>query len=510
MSDDDQGPDLEAGIDVEQMKDRPLMAGTYRGEPVVLVRDDDRYCAWSGQCTHLKAQLAEGRLVDGQLRCPWHHARFSLATGEAVAAPAFQPLTRFAVETRDGRVFVVAKESPRDAEPTASATTTRIVIVGGGAAGHACAEWLARHGAGRSVTLIGDDADPPYDRTFCSKQYLIGMVSRAACSLDDGSSYGPDGPVRRVAARVASLDTVGRKVVFADGGTVAYDRLVLATGAEAGRPDLPGFDRPEVHVLRTLGDADALIAAAESGKRGVVIGASFVGLEAAASLTQRHVAIDVVAHEAIPLEKIVGAAVGTMIRKVHEEHGVRFHLGRRPASFDGRRLTLDDGSTIDADFVVLGVGVTPRTGLAEEAGLDVASRDDGGGVIVDDHLRTSVADIYAIGDIARYPDRHAGKPLRVEHWVHAERQGQFVARALLGADEPYDDLPFFWSAHFDTGLRYLGHVDAIERSDVDGSVEGRDFTVRYVDDRGGQAFATCNRDLPALDVEAAWEASPAT
>ena len=501
MADDDpKGPDLAEGLPLSGLPhDRPI-GGVFDGEPVVLVRERGAWCAWSGRCTHLGAPLDEGLVVDGTLRCSWHHARFSLATGEAIAAPAFEPLVRYDVVERDGRVRVTGKARVSKAPTLVPADRRRVVIVGGGAGGHACAELLVRREFGGDVTVIADDADAPYDRTACSKQYLIGMVSRDETRLD-GCDIGPI--LRR--ARVRSIDPQAGTVALDDGAVVAFDVLVLATGAEPRRPDLPGFDRPEVHLLRTLADADAIVAAAKPGRRAAVIGASFIGLEAAASLTQREVAVHVVAPDDPPLKRVVGAEVGAMIRAVHEEKGVVFHAGREARSWDGAVLTLDDGSTILADFVVLGLGVKPRTELAAAAGLAMAPDDEGGGVIVDERLRTSVPCIHAIGDIARYPDPRIGAGIRVEHWVHAQRQGQFVARSLLGEAARYDDLPFFWSAHFDTGLRYVGHVDEIADSRVDGSIAGRDFTIRYTGDGDERAFVTCNRDMPSLTTERDWE-----
>ncbi len=503
--DEDDGPDLRRGVPASALREASTMKGTFDGETLVLVRHEGRCHALSGKCTHLEAPLADGLVVDGALRCPWHHARFSIETGEAIAAPAFEPLSRFDVDERDGMIRVVGKRRPVEVAARDSGIATRVVIVGAGAAGHACAEMLARLGHGGRTTLVDDDGGRPYDRTFCSKQYLIGMVERDACFLPGIDRDGTDRVVR-VTKKVASIDATSKRIAFDDGATLAFDVLVLATGAEPKRPELPGFDLANVHLLRTLADADAIVAAAKDATRVAIVGASFIGLEAAASLTQRKLEVQVVSPDRVPLEKIVGAEVGAMIRGVHEEKGVRFHLGRDAKAFDGRRLTLDDDSTLDVDFVVVGVGVAPRTALAEAAGLTVASQDDGGGIVVDGRLETSVPGIHAIGDIARYPDRHAGRTVRVEHWVHAQRQGQYVARRLMrSADEAFDDLPFFWSAHFDTGLRYLGHVDRIRDMDVDGSIEGRDFTVRYEGDAHDEAFATCNRDLPALEVEARWE-----
>ena len=507
--DDDTGPDLRAGVPASDLPDGGTLAGTVDGEAVLLARVDGRLHAVGATCTHLGGPLGEGVLVGGEVRCPWHHARFALATGEAVGAPAFDPLPCFAVEERGGRVFVTGRR-PRPERPRPAAEPpSRVVILGGGAAGHACAEMLARSGFGGRVTVLTDDPDPPYDRTFCSKQYLIGMAGRDDCALDGAGIYGsggsPDGAVRLVRDRAAAIDLERREVVTEGGGRHGFDALVIATGSEPKRPEGPGLDAPGVFVLRTLADADAIIAAAEAGRRAVVLGASFVGLEVAASLRQRDVEVEVVAPDEVPLEKVVGREVGRMIRGVHEERGVRFRLGRKAKGLDGRRLALDDGSAVETDLVVAGIGVAPRVALAREAGLAMASEDEGGGIRVDARLETSAPGVFAVGDVASYPDAHVGARIRVEHWVHAERQGQHVARVLLGEAGPYADAPFFWSAHFDTGLRYLGHVGRIEGLEVDGSVEGREFAMRLRGPSREAAFVTCNRDPETLEEEARWE-----
>jgi len=504
------GPDLARGVAVDDLAEGQLLAGAVAGQAVVLARQDGEFCAWSGTCTHMGAPLGEGLLVDGQIRCPWHHARFSATTGEAVGAPAFQPLTRYVTSVRDGRVFVAAApaaSAPVPATPdhsldtlaTRAAGTARVVIIGAGAGGYACAELLGRAGYAGSVTVISDDPDPPYDRTVCSKQYLLGMTSR------EESLMSPVLGAERHAGRAVAIEVAERCVRLENGGRVPFDVLVLATGATPLRPDLPGFDLPNVYVLRTLQDADALIAAAGAARRVAIIGASFIGLEAAASLKQRKLDVHVIAPDDVPLKKVVGVEVGRMIRMVHEERGAVFHLGRRVKGFDGERLTLDDDSTLDVDFVVLGVGVRPRTELAAAAGIECAPESQGGGVVVDGKLQTAIPGIYAIGDIARYPDVHGGRSIRVEHWVHAQRQGQYVARALMGHRGHYWDLPFFWSAHFDTGLVYVGHVGSIVGTRVEGAIEGRTFAIGYLGEGDERAFVTCGRELPALTVEAEWE-----
>ena len=402
-----------------------------------------------------------------------------------------------------------AERAPVPAAPH-EAPLSRVVIVGGGAAGHACAEMLVRKSHRGRVTVVSDDADPPYDRTFCSKQYLMGKAERAECLLAKPGFYDDDGPVFFVRGKAESIDLDAHELVLADGKRLPFDALVIATGAEPERLDQPGFDRPEVHVLHTLADADAIVAAAESAQRAVVVGASFIGLEVAASLVKRKLEVAVIAPDEVPFAQVMGDAVGRMIRGVHEEQGVTFHLGREAESFDGKAVTLDDGTRVEADLVVLGVGVSPRTSLAGDAGLALAADDAGGGIAVNERLETSVPGIYAVGDVASYPDARLGRRIRVEHWVHAQRQGQHVARLLMGEAADYTDIPFFWTAHYDTGLRYLGHSSGKAEQTVEGSIEGKDFVVHFGAGGKDEAVTTCNRDPAALAVDAEWTQSVQT
>ncbi|AWB21629.1 pyridine nucleotide-disulfide oxidoreductase [Methylobacterium currus] len=505
-------PDFARGIPSGDLPEGAMIEGTLGEDKVLLLRRDGRVRAIGARCTHLGAPLAKGIVVEGEVRCPWHHARFSLETGEAVGAPAFDPLPCYRVEERDGRVTVTGRRAaaPRSSDE-ASATTApgRVVVIGGGAGGHACAEWLARAGHGGAVTLVSDDPDPPYDRTFCSKQYLSGKAKREATLLAPEGFYGGDGP-RLLRDRVVSLDLGAEEIVTAGGERLPYDALVIATGAAPQRPDLPGFDRPTVHTLRSLSDADALIAAAESARSVAVVGASFIGLEVAAAMVARERTVTVVAPDAVPLKKVLGEAVGRFVQGLHEAKGVTFRLGRQVTGFDGTALTLDDGGRIEADLVVLGTGVAPRTDLAEAAGLALAGKDEGGGIAVDGSLRASAPGIYAIGDVASYPDPRSGRRLRVEHWVHAQRQGQHVARALLagatlGGTAPFAETPFFWSGHYGTSLRYVGHAASAEDARIEGEVSRGDFAVTYREDGRDAALATCKRDKPSLEVEAAWD-----
>ena len=502
MAEKDQGPDLTKGIAASELAPGAMMRGTVGGSPVILVRSEAGLRAFSAKCTHLGAMLDTGLLAHGEIRCPWHHARFSADTGEAVAAPAFAPLSCYRVEERDGRIVVGEKVSGSAPQP-APASPGRVVILGAGAAGFACAYELAKMGAGAQVTLVSEEADAPYDRTFCSKQYLAGKKERPGVALKEAEFLSQSGVTLRMGERVLSIDPDARSLRL-ESGPVTFDTLVIATGAAPKRPDTPGLERGNVHVLRSLSDADGIISDAREGRKALVVGASFIGLEAAASLRARGVEVHVLAPGDVPLRRVLGEDVGRMVRGIHKENGVRFHQGKLQ-SYDGEKALLEDGMSIEAEFVVLGLGVSPRVDLAAAAGLKLASDEDGGGILVDANLRTSAPHIYAAGDVANLPARMGKGRQRIEHWVHAQRQGQHVARALLGLSEAFEDVPFFWSAHFGTSLRYVGHAEEIAEAQMDGSTAEKSFALRLRGKEGGEALVTCKRDKAALETEADWE-----
>jgi NADPH-dependent 2,4-dienoyl-CoA reductase/sulfur reductase-like enzyme/nitrite reductase/ring-hydroxylating ferredoxin subunit len=502
MSDDKrpQGPDFSQGVPATDITEGKMLAGRVGDEPVLIARVDGALHAIGAECAHYHGPLAEGLIVDGAVRCPWHHACFNLRTGEAVGAPAFEPVACWAVEERDGRVFVKAKKNSAPVAKAPASTAKRVVIIGGGAGGFATAELLRREGFGGDVTLLSADRDPPYDRPNCSKDYLTGQARAEWMPLRDAAFYKQQAIDLRVNTEVLSFDPKMKTVLIKGGEVLSYDALVLATGAEPQRPPIPGFAGPDVYLLRSVQDSDALIKAMETAKRAAVIGASFIGLEVAAALRSRGLEVHVIAPESVPFEKVLGAEVGRWVMGVHQKKGVVFHLGRKVLGYADGMVSLDEGDPVAADLVVVGTGVKPRVALAESAGLRV---DDG--VMVDDRLRASAEGVYAVGDIARYPDKVCGKPIRVEHWVHAERQGQHVARLILGEDRPFADPPFFWSAHYESTIRYSGHAEGFDPPKVDGSIENYDATVRYEKDGKLLAVATLDRDLDTLTAEAAFE-----
>ncbi len=427
---------------------------------------------------------------------PWHHACFDLRSGEALSAPAFDPLDRWKVEVEEGRAFVRERSGPAPAAPAPTAAhPARVVVVGGGAAGFAAAEMLRRRGYGGALTLISADPAPPVDRPNLSKDYLAGTAPEDWIPLKPEAFYAEHAIDLRLGVEVARIDTAAREAVASSGERFGYDALLLATGAEPIRLRGPGFERPNVHLLRTLADARAIIAAAAGARAVAVVGASFIGLEVAASLRARGLEVHVVAPEAIPLERVMGPQLGRFVRALHEEKRVHFHLGQSVESFDGERLSLAGGAKIEAALVVLGVGVRPRTQLAEGAGLTVDN-----GVIVDRGMRTSAPGVYAAGDIARYPDPLTGDRIRTEHWVSAERQGQIAARNMLGENAALSAAPFFWSNHYDLAFRYSGHAPDWDAVEIDGDLDAHDATARYFKAGRLVAAASIGRDRENLQI----------
>ena len=497
------GPDLRQGIAIDDVADGGMIAGQVDGDPVLLVRRGEEWFAVGAACTHYSGPLPEGLVVGDTVRCPWHHACFDLRTGHALRPPALNDLPSWAVERRDGRVYVGARLKPAG-RPRARATgrgPERVVIIGGGAAGDSAAETLRREGYAGPITVVDPDRDAPYDRPNLSKDYLAGNAPEEWIPLHPPAFYQERDIELRLGPRVAVIDPAARLVRLEDGSELRYAALLVATGASPVRlgPEFEGAS-PAVHYLRTLADSRRIAAAAREGGKAVVLGASFIGLEVAASLRARKMEVHVVAPDVRPLGRVMGPELGDWIRALHEAHGVVFHLGRKAGTIRDGAVILDSGERLAADLVVAGIGVRPNLDLAEAAGLALDR-----GVRVDERLATSAPGVFAAGDIARWPDPHTGDRIRVEHWVVAQRQGQAAARNMLGADERFDAVPFFWSQHYDQTINYVGHAERWDRLEIDGDLAANDCAVRFLAGDKLLALATVGRDHASLDTELAME-----
>ena len=491
------GPELTKGVAFADIPDGGILVGQAAGEPVLLVRRGSDVWAVAAACGHWGFPLADGIVVDCQIRCPVHHAWFDCRSGEAVGPPSPRDIQTWEVFREGDRVRVGGKRPMPHARESRGGPASVLMVGAGGAADYAAAT-LRREGYRGPITLVGRDAEfIPMDRPNLSKDFLSGVAPEGWLPVRDEAFYKKHELTLVPGVEVTKLEPAAHRVALADGRTLEFGALLLATGAAPIRLDIPGASLPHVFTLRTLPETRGILERTVKGRPAVVIGASFIGLEAAASLRARGMDVAVVAPDARPLERILGPELGEFVRALHEEHGVDFHLGRKPASITARDVTLDDGTKLAADLVVMGVGVRPVTALAEAAGLKVDR-----GVIVDEFLRTSAPDVYAAGDIARYPV--AGGSQRIEHWVVAQQQGQTVARNMLGRNERFRTVPFFWSQHYDVQINYVGHAERWDAIQIAGSIASRDATVAYR--AGGRivAVATVGRDRPSLHAEEAF------
>jgi 3-phenylpropionate/trans-cinnamate dioxygenase ferredoxin reductase subunit len=516
-SDELAGPDLAQGIEISSVKPGQLIAGHAFGEPIVLVHVEPNWFAVGGKCTHYGAPLAEGVLVSETIRCPWHHACFELRNGAASRAPALNDLPSYTVVVESNIVRVTGKREtgwphggerrPRGSrapekvllEESPVAGPSSVLIVGAGAAGIACAEMLRREAYRGPITLVDIDPDAPYDRPNLSKDYLAGNAPEEWLPLHPKDFFERQSIEILSGVEAQSIDSGSKTVRLSDGSLHSYGALLIATGASPLRLAIRG--EQQIQYLRTLADCRAIIAKIGGARTAVVIGASFIGLEVAASLLTRGMEVHVIAPEKLPLERVLGTELGELIKGVHEQHGVRFHFGHTVKALDGKAVILDDDTKLEADVVIAGIGVRPNLKLAESAGILIDN-----GIAVNEFLETSVSNVFAAGDAARWPDAYSDARLRVEHWVVAERQGQVVARNMLGHRDRFDDIPFFWSAHYDKlSIRYTGHVERWDETRIDGDVMRLDCAVSYMVGGRRGAMATINRDRQSLETEVEME-----
>ncbi|MBK8135867.1 MAG: FAD-dependent oxidoreductase [Chloroflexi bacterium] len=476
------------------------------GKAILLSRVGGSYHAVRATCSHYGGNLADGVLAGTTVICPLHHACFDVRSGARSEPPALNDIPRFAVSIANGEVMVETEPIAPAAIPGASAGDSRtFVIIGGGAAGSAAAEELRRQKFGGNIVMLSASAQLPIDRPNVSKDYLDGHAKAEWMPLRGAGWYTDRGIELRLNSTAASVDVAGKVVVLADGSRVSYDKLLLATGGTPRTLRVPGATLKNIFTLREQADADAIITTKHEGARAVVVGASFIGLEAANALASTGVKVIVVGLEAVPLERVLGPRVGALFQKLHEQNGVEFRLNSGVEKYIGpddgavTGVQIRGGEVLHCDFVLLGVGVAPTTGFLNESAVKLHERDRA--VLVDTKMEAA-PDVYAAGDIARYPI--SGGTERIEHWRVAQQHGILAARAMNGMPEPVSSrVPFFWTKQWGTSLRYVGHAESWDEVVLHGTpTPGEAFIAVYIGDGKVKAAAGVGRDreMAALNL----------
>ena len=472
--------------------------------PVLIVRQGDECFALGARCTHYGAPLVDGALVDGRIICPWHHACFNAANGDLIEPPALDSLPNFPVRIEGDDIFVdLPDDAPDRRTPemaAANASDTRVfVIVGGGAAGYAAAQALREEGYDGRIVMVTREDRTPYDRPNLSKDYLQGNAEPAWMPLRPDEFYTEHGIEVFSNKEVVKIVAGEGNIEFSDGEKMRFDKLLIATGGVARTLDLPGSDLENIFTLRSFDSADAIINAAGDVRSAVVVGASFIAMEAAASLKQRGISVTVIAPDKVPFERTLGLEIGSMLQKVHEYNGVKFALDENVSGFDGdgqvTGVHLESGKRVECELVILGVGVRPATDILE--GFEI-QKD--GGVVADGHLQIA-ENIYAAGDIVHFPQAGDGNHIRVEHWRLALQQGRTAARNMAGKPEAFSGVPFFWTTQFEATLNYVGYVRGWDEIIVNGDIAAKEFVAYYVKEGKAAAAAGMNRDRELAEFE---------
>jgi NADPH-dependent 2,4-dienoyl-CoA reductase/sulfur reductase-like enzyme/nitrite reductase/ring-hydroxylating ferredoxin subunit len=488
---------------VDELRDGEMKQISAAGTQVLLARVNGNYHAVAAHCTHYGAPLVDGVINGDRIVCPWHHACFNAITGDVEEPPALDSLPCFPVRVGNGKVFVDVPVDANDRRMPPMTTRQRIdkrvfVIVGGGAAGYTAAQTLREDGFTGRLIMITRESHLPYDRPNLSKEYLQGKADPAWMPLRSDEFFA-EHDVDVISNReVERVDAAKKLITFADGDTLICDRLLIATGGEPRKLPFQTDEQQNVFLLRSYADADAIIGAADKDKQAIVIGASFIGMEVAASLTKRGCKVTVVAGDT-PFKRIFGPEIGYLFQRVHERNGVEFKLGTSVTGFAGspkvKAVVLDPGEQLEADLVVVGIGVTPATGL-----LTGVKLHKDGGVLVDEYMRAADG-VYAAGDIAWFPSQLSGEGQRIEHWRTAMQQGRVAAHNMAGKETPYNGVPFFWTRQFDVGLLYIGHALSWDEIIFQGDVPARDFLAFYISGSRVTAVAGMNRDKEMASLE---------
>jgi len=489
----------EEAIKEDELKENVPISVKIGKKTVLLVRSDNRIHAIAGKCPHYGALLQNGLLLDHVLTCPWHNARFDITSGKMKSPPAADDLALYEVKVEDGIVYVrkaagvAPSEKDEDREKHARKGERIFLIVGAGAAGSSAAVTLRKEGFDGRVIMLTEEGEFPYDRPNLSKDYLTGEVKREWMILKPEEFY-RDLEIEVLRNyKVIGVDVNERKITFAHETQMKYDRLLVATGGIPRTPPISGTEFDGFFLLRSFADAEDILSRLDRTKRVVIIGAGFIGLESASALRKRDIEVHLVAPELVPLERVFGAMIGNRIKAEHEKSGVYFHSGVTAEEIKKNgstaRILLSDQSGIEADMIIAGIGIVPAVGFLEESGLV-----ETGAIPVNEFLQTENENVFAAGDVAVVPDSITGEKRRIEHWVEALRQGQHVARSMLGKKSDYSEVPFFWTHQYEMEIRYVGYVKSPDMIKFRGDAAGESFVAGFYEKGRLKAAAGLGRE----------------
>jgi NADPH-dependent 2,4-dienoyl-CoA reductase/sulfur reductase-like enzyme/nitrite reductase/ring-hydroxylating ferredoxin subunit len=471
---------------------------------ILLSKINDKFYATGAFCSHYGAPLEKGILCGERIVCPWHNACFNAIAGQQEEPPGLDSLSSFTTRIEGEQVFVqVPEQIPQHRTLAMSRYVLHcdqrtFVILGAGAAGTNAVEVLRQKGFQGKIILVSAEQKLPFDRTKLSKKYLQGKVGENALPLRSCEFYDHHDIELRFGQAVEQVDTLRNTIIFEDCTTLKYDALLLATGGKARKLNIPGSELDNIFTLRQIEDVNDILETVKNAKKVLIIGSSFIGMEAAASLIQQELQVTVVSPSSVPFEKILGKKLGKLFQTVHEEKGVVFKLGTKATEFIGnnqvKSLHLDNGETIETDLVLVGIGVEPNTSYLADDYLNKADQS----IPVNQFLQTEVRNIHAAGDIASFPYQPMGKSTRIEHWRLAAQQGRIAAENMLdseGRSRSVDTIvPFFWSGQYNLKLRYVGHAEQWDNVIINGDLDEPKFLAFYVQNDKIMAVAGINRD----------------
>jgi NADPH-dependent 2,4-dienoyl-CoA reductase/sulfur reductase-like enzyme/nitrite reductase/ring-hydroxylating ferredoxin subunit len=468
---------------------------------VLLVRVDEAFFAIGANCPHYGAPLEEGIVSDGRVICPWHQSHFCLRTGRMLEPPALDGLPSYPVRVEGDGIYVTVPDGWADRVPPpmvradSQADGRTFAILGAGAAGVMAAQTLREAGYRGKIVLVGPGPTLPYDRPSLSKNYLGAKALDTSLHLR-GLNFFRDHDIELRRDRVTKLDAATKTIEFETAQSLRYDRALIATGSRPRKPQIPGADLENVFTLRSLSDANKLLEAARPAKRAVILGASFIGMECAASLVERGLEVSIVAPEPYPFASTLGEPIGRMFQAVHEANGVVFHLGDKAKSIIGKKcveaVELESGGALEADLVLAGLGVIPNTNF-----LVGVPKNDDGTVNTLGFLQVT-EDLWAAGDVTTFPWMHSNTSINIAHWRLAEQHGRIAAINMAGIPTPLKIIPFFWSFQFGVGLDYVGYAHTWDEIHTDGDPSKQDFTCYYFKGDKLLAAAGCGRSQQML------------